>query len=71
MMNTVSEQSFERALDKIRELSKQNAALKEGIAKYKPDHEWSCVSTHDKGAPCDCGFDEFMLLTAEAQDERR
>ena len=28
MMNTVSEQSFEKALDKIRKLSKQNAALK-------------------------------------------
>ena len=28
-MNTVSEQSFEKALDKIRELSKQNAELKQ------------------------------------------
>ena len=27
-MNTVSERSFEKALDKIRELSKHNAALK-------------------------------------------
>lgn len=58
----------------IKELKRQldealteNAALKRGIAKYKPDHEWSCVSTHDKGDPCDCGFDEFMLLTAEEQ----
>ena len=30
-MNMVSEQSFEKALDKIRELSKQNAALLEAL----------------------------------------
>ena len=30
-MDTVSEQSFEKALDKIRELSKQNATMLEAL----------------------------------------
>ena len=70
---TTQERHDNRVMNKLNkrnaQLEEENAKLKRGIAKYKPDHEWSCVSTHDKGDPCDCGFDEFMLLADTQESE--